>query len=62
MVNLNIIKKGINIFFKKGFLRGAPNLFFARVNARKVPPLNKCSRTPLLPLYSTLTGKISSES
>jgi len=45
-------KKGINIFSKKGFLRGGPMLprggdqkiFFARNCA---PPLNKSPRTPL---------------
>ena len=48
-------KKGINIFSKKGFLRGGTNvakggdqkIFFARLRAQIVPPLNKSPRTPL---------------
>ena len=52
-------KKGINIFSKKGFLRGGTNVakgggptnFYARLRAQIVPPLNKSPRTPLSVLY-----------
>ena len=48
-------RKGINIFSKKGFLRGGQNVakggtknfFLARLRAQIVPPLNKSPRSPL---------------
>ena len=54
-------KKGINIFSKKGFLRGGTNVakggtknFFLCAYARKLcpPPLNKSPRTPLVGITS----------
>ena len=43
-----IVKKGINIFFKKGGLTFKGGTMLPRVEQHVPPPLHKCSRIPLI--------------